>query len=91
MYFAGLNFMQPTGDLALIGLAVMGQNLILNMNDHGFTIVAYNRTVDKVDHFLANEAKGTKVLGAHSIAEMRGLSGDSLASRAPEPSGLNDG
>ena len=62
--------MQPTGDIALIGLAVMGQNLILNMNDRGFTVVAYNRTTEKVDHFLANEAKGTKVLGAHSIAEM---------------------
>src|SRR5271155_1720618 len=62
--------MQPQGDLALIGLAVMGQNLILNMNDHGFTVVAYNRTVAKVDEFLAKEAKGTKVLGAHSIAEM---------------------
>jgi len=48
----------------------MGQNLILNMNDHGFTVVAYNRTTEKVDHFLANEAKGTKVIGAHSIAEM---------------------
>src|SRR5450755_675720 len=62
--------MEPQADIALIGLAVMGQNLILNMNDHGFTVVAYNRTVEKVDHFLANEAKGTKVLGAHSIAEM---------------------
>jgi 6-phosphogluconate dehydrogenase len=62
--------MEPQADIALIGLAVMGQNLILNMNDHGFTVVAYNRTTDKVDHFLANEAKGTKVLGAHSIAEM---------------------
>ena len=62
--------MQPTGDIALIGLAVMGQNLILNMNDHGFTVVAYNRTTDKVDAFLANEAKGTQVVGAHSIAEM---------------------
>jgi 6-phosphogluconate dehydrogenase len=48
----------------------MGQNLILNMNDHGFTVVAHNRTVSKVDDFLAKEAKGTKVLGAHSIAEM---------------------
>ena len=48
----------------------MGQNLILNMNDHGYTVVAYNRTTKKVDQFLANEAKGTKVLGAHSIAEM---------------------
>jgi len=62
--------MEPQGDIALIGLAVMGQNLILNMNDHGYTVVAYNRTTDKVDEFLANEAKGTKVQGAHSIAEM---------------------
>ena len=62
--------MEPNGDIALIGLAVMGQNLILNMNDHGYVVVAYNRTVEKVDHFLANEAKGTKVRGAHSISEM---------------------
>ncbi|KAI0803095.1 6-phosphogluconate dehydrogenase [Irpex lacteus] len=61
---------QPTGDIGLIGLAVMGQNLILNMNDKGFTVVAYNRTTSKVDHFLANEAKGTKVQGAHSIEEL---------------------
>ncbi len=60
----------PTGDIALIGLAVMGQNLILNMNDHGFNVVAYNRTTAKVDEFLANEAKGTRVQGAHSIEEM---------------------
>jgi 6-phosphogluconate dehydrogenase len=65
--------MEPKADIALIGLAVMGQNLILNMNDHGFTVVAYNRTVEKVDHFLANEAKGTQVLGAHSIQEMVAL------------------
>ncbi|MEY4200389.1 MAG: decarboxylating NADP(+)-dependent phosphogluconate dehydrogenase, partial [Verrucomicrobiota bacterium] len=62
--------MEPTGDIAVIGLAVMGQNLILNMNDHGFTVVAYNRTTSKVDDFLANEAKGTNVLGAHSIPEL---------------------
>ncbi len=48
----------------------MGQNLILNMNDHGFTVVAYNRTVEKVDRFLENEAKGTKIIGARSIEEM---------------------
>ncbi|CEP14824.1 hypothetical protein [Parasitella parasitica] len=57
-------------DIGLIGLAVMGQNLILNMNDHGFTVCAYNRTHEKVDHFLANEAKGTNVVGAHSIEEL---------------------
>src|SRR5471032_2962801 len=61
--------MEPSGDIALIGLAVMGQNIILNMNDHGFTVVAFNRTVEKVDHFMANEAKGTKIIGAHSLAE----------------------
>jgi 6-phosphogluconate dehydrogenase len=62
--------MEPTGDIAVIGLAVMGQNLILNMNDHGFTVVAHNRTVDKVDRFMANEAKGTNIIGARSIEEM---------------------
>ncbi|HEY6554410.1 MAG TPA: decarboxylating NADP(+)-dependent phosphogluconate dehydrogenase, partial [Vicinamibacteria bacterium] len=56
-----------TADIGLIGLAVMGQNLILNMNDHGFTVAAYNRTTSKVDEFLAKEAKGTRVIGAHSL------------------------
>src|SRR3954467_14961034 len=65
--------MEPTADIALIGLAVMGQNLILNMNAHGYTVVAFNRTVSKVDEFLAKEAKGTKVIGAHSIEEMVNL------------------
>jgi len=77
LYRAGKDWlnktMEPKADIALIGLAVMGQNLILNMNDHGFTVVAFNRTVEKVDHFLANEAKGTKVIGAHSLAEMVSL------------------
>jgi 6-phosphogluconate dehydrogenase len=65
--------MEPKADIAVIGLAVMGQNLILNMNDHGFTVVAFNRTVAKVDEFLNNEAKGTNVIGAHSFEEMVGL------------------
>ncbi|RDD38850.1 6-phosphogluconate dehydrogenase, decarboxylating [Trichoplax sp. H2] len=60
-------------DIALIGLAVMGQNIILNMNDHGFVVCAYNRTVQKVEHFLQNEAKGTNVVGAKSIEEMVSL------------------
>ena len=60
----------PTGDIGVIGLAVMGQNLILNMNDHGFTVVAYNRTTSKVDEFLSQEAKGTRILGAHSIPDL---------------------
>src|SRR5688572_25730630 len=62
--------MEPHADIALIGLAVMGQNLILNMNDHGFRVVAFNRTVSKVDEFLSKEAKGTDVTPAHSIGEM---------------------
>lgn len=61
---------EQQADIALIGLAVMGQNLILNMNDHGYVVCAYNRTTDKVDKFLANEAKGTKVIGAYSLQEM---------------------
>lgn len=61
---------EPVADIAVIGLAVMGQNLILNMNDHDFTVVAFNRTVSKVDDFLAGEAKGTKIIGAHSIEEV---------------------
>ena len=66
--------MEQTADIALIGLAVMGQNLILNMNDHGYTVVAYNRTVSKVDDFLNDAAKGRKtVIGAHSIEEMVAL------------------
>ncbi|HEV8145553.1 MAG TPA: decarboxylating NADP(+)-dependent phosphogluconate dehydrogenase [Bryobacteraceae bacterium] len=56
-------------DIGLIGLAVMGQNLVLNMNDHGYRVAVFNRTVSKVDDFLAVEAKGTQVAGAHSIAE----------------------
>src|SRR5438876_7835381 len=68
-----LHKMEPKADIALIGLAVMGQNLILNMNDHGFTVVAYNRTVSKVDEFLAKEAKGTSVVAAHSLEELVGL------------------
>lgn len=59
-----------TADIALIGLAVMGQNLILNMNDNGYVVCAFNRTTSKVDDFLANEAKGTNVIGAHSLEEM---------------------
>ena len=57
-------------DIGLIGLAVMGQNLVLNMNDHGYKVAVYNRTTSKVDDFLANEAKGTQVVGTHSEEEL---------------------
>ena len=66
--------MEKKGDIALIGLAVMGQNLILNMSDHGYTVVAFNRTLSKVDEFLQGAAKGRDtILGAHSLEEMIGL------------------
>ncbi len=60
-------------DIGLIGLAVMGQNLVLNMDDHGFTVAVYNRTLSKVDEFLNGNAKGTKVIGAHSLEELASL------------------
>ncbi len=60
-------------DIGLIGLAVMGQNLVLNMNDHGFTVAVFNRTVSKVDEFLGQGAKGTRIQGAHSLPELVGL------------------
>lgn len=56
-------------DIGLIGLAVMGQNLILNMNDRGYVVAVYNRTVSKVDEFLESSAKNTHVIGAHTIEE----------------------
>src|SRR5271167_2681449 len=66
--------MQPQScDIGLIGLAVMGQNLVLNMNDHGYKVAVFNRTVSKVDDFIANEAKGTAVAGAHSLAEFAAM------------------
>lgn len=58
------------GDIGVIGLAVMGQNLILNMNDHGFKVVAHNRTAAKVDEFLAGPAKDTNIVGAYSLQEL---------------------
>ncbi len=56
-------------DIGLIGLAVMGQNLVMNMNDHGFTVVVFNRTVSKVSEFIEGPAKGSKVIGASSLEE----------------------
>ena len=57
-------------DIGLIGLAVMGQNLVLNMNDHGYKVAVFNRTTSKVDEFLQDEAKGTQIVGTHSIEEL---------------------
>ena len=54
-------------DIGLIGLAVMGQNLALNMDERGFRVVVFNRTVSKVDEFLAGPAEGTVIAGARSL------------------------
>ncbi|HBO39336.1 MAG TPA: phosphogluconate dehydrogenase (NADP(+)-dependent, decarboxylating) [Pasteurellaceae bacterium] len=62
--------MSNKGDIGVIGLAVMGQNLILNMNDNGFKVVAYNRTTSKVDEFLQGAAKGTNIIGAYSLQDL---------------------
>ena len=59
-----------TADIALIGLAVMGQNLVLNMADHGFTVAVFNRTTSVVDEFVNGPAKGTSIIGTHSLEEM---------------------
>jgi len=57
-------------DIAVVGLAVMGENLILNMESKGFTVACYNRTVSKVDDFVNGRAKGKNIIGCHSVEEM---------------------
>jgi len=57
-------------DIGLVGLAVMGENLILNMESKGFTVACYNRTVEKVDRFIEGRAKGKNIIGCRSIEEL---------------------
>ncbi len=57
-------------DIGLIGLAVMGENLVMNMESRGFTVAVYNRTVSKVDDFVNGRAAGKRVLGCHSLSEL---------------------
>jgi len=61
--------MNTLADIGLIGLAVMGENLVLNMENKGFTVAIFNRSVEKVDKFMQGRGKGMKILGAHSIDE----------------------
>ncbi len=63
---------EQKADIGLVGLAVMGENLVLNMESRGFTVAVYNRTLDKVDHFVQGRAQGKKIIGTHSIAELVG-------------------
>jgi 6-phosphogluconate dehydrogenase len=60
-------------DIGLIGLAVMGQNLVLNMSDHGYRVAVYNRTVEKVDNFVNGPARGRTIQGAHTLEELVGM------------------
>ena len=62
---------RATADIGLIGLAVMGENLVLNMASHGFTVAVFNRTTSKVDEFLAGRAKGKPIVGTHYAARAR--------------------
>lgn len=57
-------------DIGVIGLAVMGENLILNMESRGFTVACYNRTTSKVDDFIAGRAAGKKIIGCHTVKEL---------------------
>lgn len=62
--------MTKKADIGLIGLAVMGENLVLNMESKGFTVAVFNRTVEKVDNFINGRGAGKKFIGAHSIEEL---------------------
>lgn len=62
--------MENLADIGLIGLAVMGENLVLNMESKGFTVAVFNRTVEKVDKFVNGRGKGKNFIAAHSIEEL---------------------
>ena len=59
-------------DIGLIGLAVMGENLVMNMESRGFTVSVFNRTTDKVKNFVEGRAKGKNIIGAYSLEELVG-------------------
>lgn len=64
--------MSKKGDIGVIGLAVMGQNLILNMNDNGFKVVAYNRTTSKKWMSFSRCGESTNIIGAYSLEDLAG-------------------
>lgn len=68
--FSGAWTMAATADMGLIGLAVMGENLVLNMESHGYTVAVFNRTTARVDAFMAGRAKDKKIVGAHTVKEL---------------------
>src|SRR5215831_20162390 len=62
--------MSANADFGLIGLAVMGENLVLNVESRGFSVAVFNRTTARVDEFLAHRAKGKKIVGCHTVKEL---------------------
>lgn len=62
--------MTQKADIGLVGLAVMGENLVLNMERNGFTVAVFNRTVSKVDDFVNGRGKGKKIVGCHSVEQL---------------------
>ncbi len=62
--------MKELSDIGLIGLAVMGENLVLNMESKGFQVSVFNRTTEKVDNFVEGRAKGKNIKGTHSLEEL---------------------
>ena len=63
---------QTTADIGLIGLAVMGENLVLNMESHGYTVAVFNRTTSKVDDFVGGRGQGKKLVACHTVEELIG-------------------
>jgi 6-phosphogluconate dehydrogenase len=61
---------EPTADIGLIGLAVMGENLVLNMESHGYTVAVFNRTTSKVDDFVGGRGAGKKLVGCHTVKDL---------------------
>ena len=62
--------MAKLADIGLIGLAVMGENLVMNMESKGFTVAVFNRTTSKVTNFVEGRAKGRNIIGCYSIEEL---------------------
>jgi 6-phosphogluconate dehydrogenase len=65
--------MTTTADIGFVGLGVMGQNLVMNLDDHGFAVAVYNRTTATTEAFLAGPASGTMVTGTSTLAELVGM------------------
>lgn len=62
--------MEKQADIGLVGLAVMGENLVLNMESKGFTVAVYNRSTERVDEFVKGRAKDKNIIGTHNLEEL---------------------